>query len=211
MKNANFFTFVLAFLIVIGFPLSAVAGTVSGKFEFKRRPARGAIVFMPEDHGLVGKPKIDQMNKRFTNIIFVGKPGSQVDFHNSDSVNHNIFASDKEKGVNFDIGLAPPGSVIKQSITWKQDTFIKIGCKIHPRMRSYIGAVDSKYYAVMKFAKKQKEGTFAISGVPDALRKIRVWLPGYEPVDIELGKGASKKAELIRRGKVRGTVTIERN
>lgn len=63
----------------------------------------------------------------------------------------------------------------------------------------------------MKFAKKQKERTFTISGVPDALRKIRVWLPGYEPVDIELGKGESKKAELIRRGKVRETVTIERN
>ena len=76
---------------------------------------------------------------------------------NSDAINHNIYANDAEAKVNFDIGLASPGTEFQQTITWEENTFIRISCKIHPKMRAWVGSVSSKYHTEVKFSKKQKK------------------------------------------------------
>jgi len=41
----------------------------------------------------------------------VGAKGTHTSFFNSDTINHNIYANDKEANVNFDIGLAALGEM----------------------------------------------------------------------------------------------------
>lgn len=189
----------------------SLAGTLTGDFVFKKRPPRGALIYFMEDRSLKTETNIDQKNTAFTKTIAVGAKGSTVKFFNSDTINHNIYANDRESQVNFDIGLAPPGSSFEQKITWEEGTMVRISCKIHPKMRAWIASVPSKYHATVTFPRKTKKLSFEITDVPDSISKIKIWMPGYNAIEVDLPKGNSKAVELKRKKKKRGTLTLARN
>ena len=204
--------FLMALLYLSGSVLAQ--STLSGEFEFAKKPPYGAVVLFGEDKSLEGKDGsvLDQKDKMFSKKIIVVPKGTTISFHNSDMIDHNIFADDKDANVKFDAGLVSPGNAAKQATTWPEGTIIRVGCKIHPKMRSYVAVVSSAHFAEVEFDSKIKKAAFEIKDVPDNLSKVNIWLPRYEKIEVAIKKGETKTVELKKPGKttVYGTVTLKR-
>lgn len=207
MKLASLITLFL----FVGASSMAFGGTLTGELKFKKRAPKVALIYFPQDNGLKQDAVVDQMNTAFTSLIAVGSEGAEAVFNNSDTINHNIYANDKETKVNFDIGLASPGSVFKQKITWGDGKMVKISCKIHPKMRAWVASLSSQYFTVVQFKKKQKKAQFEIPNLPDSVSQVRIWMPGYPVMDLEIGSGKTVSETLTRKKKKRGTLTLKRS
>lgn len=179
-------------------------------FEFSSKPPEVGLIYLPENKELKSGPVIDQKDREFTQGIFVGSPGSEMVITNSDDTDHNVYAGDAEAGANFDVGLAPPGSETKQNIDWKEDMVVKVGCKIHPKMRTYVANISSKYHQIIEFDRSQKSISMNLDTFPNELKKVTVWLPRYDPIEVSLAKGESTTVTLIKSGKERGKLTLKR-
>lgn len=197
-------------LILISTPL-VYAQDLQAEFEFTKKPPEVALIYLPENKELKSGPTIDQKNREFTKGLFVGAPGSEMTITNSDDTDHNIYADDQDAGATFDIGLAPPGSETKLSIDWKDDMVVKIGCKIHPKMRAYVANISSKHHQIIEFDREQQTISANLDTFPANLKLVHVWLPKYDPIEVSLAKGESKTVTLMKSGKERGTVTLKRN
>lgn len=203
------------FTVLVAIGLSAYAqSTLSGEFTFAKKPPFAGLVVFGEDQSKAGKDGVvlDQKDKMFSKKIIVVPKGTAISFKNSDQIDHNIFADDKDAEVEFDVGLVTPGNAAEQKSIWPEGTVARIGCKIHPKMRSYVAVISSAYYAEVEFDTESKTAAFTIKDVPDELTKVTVWLPRYEKVELELKKGESKTVELKKpkKTKVYGTVTLKR-
>ena len=188
--------------------------TLKGEFEFNKKPPYGAVVLFGEDKSLEGKTGsvLDQKDKMFSKKIIVVPKATTISFKNSDMIDHNIFADDKDANVKFDAGLVAPGNDAKQASSWPEGTIFRIGCKIHPKMRSYVVVTSSAHFAEVEFDSKDKKASFEIKNVPENLTKVNIWLPRYEKIEVEVKKGESKTVELKKPGKttVYGKVTLNR-
>lgn len=195
-------------LLAVLSPLSAA--TLEGTFTFEQ-PPRVALVYFSEDTSLETATEvvIDQKDKEFTQVLVVAPPGGKVVFRNSDDVQHNVFADDKETGVTFDIGLANPQSVSPQSVTWKDGQVVRCGCKIHPKMQLWIAASASRHHQAVSFTPGSKEPvSFTLGDVPAAYRTVRVWLPRFDTQEVVLTPGTPATLEIKRKDKVFGTATL---
>lgn len=188
------------------------AGEISGTLSFEKKPPSVGLVYMADDHGLSKSdgPKLDQKDQQFIQPMVVAPVGAKISFVNSDNTDHNVYASDADAGADFDIGLASPGSEINQEVTWQKDMVIKVGCKIHPKMRAYVASVDSQYHQVIEFDRSQSTHSFRLEA-PASVSVFRLWLPNYEPLEIKIEPGKDATAQLIKKGKVYGSITLKRN
>ena len=153
---------------------------------------------------------IDQVDKVFTTKLVVGTKGSNIDFKNSDTIDHNIYANDLNAKVDFDIGLVEPGGSSILPMDWDSGKIVRIGCKIHPRMRSYIANLSTKYHLILPFEKGKASYEFELDNVPDELTRIKVWMPRYNPIELDISVGESKEVELTKKEKVYGTLKLTR-
>lgn len=187
------------------------AGEISGTLSFVKKPPSVVLVYMADDKSADKSEKrtLDQKDQQFTKKLVVAPSGSKISFVNSDNTDHNVYASDQKAGAEFDIGLAPPGSTIDQAVTWEKDAVVRVGCKIHPRMRTYVATVASKYHQVLELDRTKSDHSFSLE-VPDGVKVVRVWLPNYDPVEFTLEPGGENKVDLIKKAKVYGTLTINR-
>ena len=192
--------------------LPAHAGEIVGEINFLKKAPTTGIVYLPAaDKAPSTAEFIDQKDKQFTRNAFVAVPGQSLKIKNSDSLDHNIFANDIKIQVFFDVGLMSPGQDAKVDIAWDSEALIRIGCKIHPKMRSYVATVNSAHYQVLPFEKGNKQYPLSISGIPDSLTKVAVLLPRYDKVEVDLAVGETKTVDLMKKGKLRGSVTLTRN
>ena len=201
---------VLAVLVVL--PSNVVlADTLNGTFTFKKKPPSVALLYFPEDTSLSSQVQtvIDQNNKQFSQKLYVTTKGANAIFKNSDSINHNIFANDKKSGVKFDVGLMQPSGSNVYEVEW-QEKVVKCGCKIHPKMKTWIASISSQYYKIIEFDRSKKELAFDMNGFPENLSVIKLWMPAYEPIEVQLSKGESQAIELKKRGKIYGTLNLAR-
>ncbi len=191
----------------------AWADVLSGEFIFIKSVPKGALLYFDTTTktSVPIESIVDQQNKEFSQQIVVGSQGSVITFQNSDTINHNIYANDQEHKVNFDVGLAPPGSSFQQSVTWKHGTAIRISCKIHPRMRAWLFSLDSPYYKTIKFEKKVKQISFQMLDLPENVSKFHVWIPSYQEITLDIKPRESQEIDLMRKGKLRGTLKITRS
>lgn len=198
-----------------GIPFQSLhADTLVGTFSFEEKAPPGALIYVVGDHSLKQNAVIDQKDTEFTSFAVVGPKDSTATFRNSDSINHNIYASDKETQVAFDIGLAPPGSESKQMISWEEEQMVRISCKIHPKMKAWVVSLSSKYYQILNFDKKQEKADFSISDVPSSLTQVKIWMPGYAPLELIIKKGEIQKRDLTKENnsdKVRGSLELKRS
>jgi hypothetical protein len=206
---------VLSLIFVVSSFSSVDAATLKGEFVFKKKAPKAAIIWFEEDTSLKSEAVIDQKNTQFTHLLAVGPKGSNVIFKNSDSINHNIYANDKESKITFDIGLAAPGSTLKQPITWEEGKLVKISCKIHPKMIAWIGSISSNHFRVVQFKKKQKKATFEITGVPDNFTKVKVLMPLYNVIEAAPAPGTPVSFDLFKKqkkkSKASGRITLTRS
>lgn len=186
-------------------------GTLSGQFSFFRKPTPVALIYFPDDNGLKQPVTIDQEGKQFQRKIAVGSPGEVITFKNSDKIGHNVYANDKRLNVKFDLGLARPGSnfATTQDISWEAGYVLKIGCKIHPKIRTYVVSLSSRHYQVFEF-EGEKTASFDFEAAPAELTTVAVWLPRYDPINVSIKPGERKEIELKKRGKLRGILVLTR-
>lgn len=195
---------------VIFFSMSANADTISGEITFAKKVPFSGVLYVKQSKMSNSSASMDQQNKQFTKKVTVGSPGSAIKFDNSDTFDHNIFANDLKNNISFDIGLMPAGKSTEMKMDWKDDTMVRIGCKIHPKMRSYIANVNSNYVQMFEFEKKVKTYPVNISDVPDDQQELRLLIPKYEMITVKLKKGESKNIDIVKKGKVRGSLMVSR-
>jgi cytochrome c peroxidase len=186
-------------------------GTLSGWFSFLKEPPQVGLIFFSEDQELQRAVTIDQQGKKFLNAIAVGSPGEVITFKNSDAISHNVYANDKRLNAQFDLGLAPPKSdfLTKQSLAWAAGGSVKIGCKIHPDMQSYVVSLSSRYYKEFEF-RGERSARFTFTAPPAQLTKVAIWLPEYGLLEVPIALGERKEVELEKGGKLQGIVVLRR-
>lgn len=185
------------------------ADLIKATFEFTGSKPKAAAIYVINDGAAKIVEQLDQEDKQFTKKVVFSSPGSKVNFHNSDTVDHNIFARDTGTQVQFDIGLMAPGADTSVDVSWSEDSLVRVGCKIHPKMKAYIANVKSDHYIAIN--PREQVGEIELKGVPAALQDIKVLLPKYDPVKVSLNKGESKTLSLTKKGKTKGTITLSRS
>jgi len=165
--------------------LALAASSVSGNVTNGGRPVAEAVVWLEGDTKSKPMPtaKVDQKGLRFVPHISVVTQGTKVDFPNSDTVYHNVFAQFHAK--KFDLGLYPKGS--SKSVDFDRPGVVSVLCSIHSEMSAYIVVVDTPY-----FAKTDKSGNFTISNVKPGAYHARAWH--------ESGKTGTKDAKITSDG-----------
>jgi hypothetical protein len=189
---------------------SAQADTLSGDLSFEKRAPKAGVFYEAKTSFDAVNAHINQENKKFTEMIGVASHAGTLELQNNDQLEHNIFANDIKQDVKFDIGLMAPGS--KQEITadWKTNTLVRIGCKIHPKMRSYVANIPSDNFVLFEFAKGQQGTQFELQNVADTSDKFTLLLAGMDKIDIKLAKGETKTVDILKKGKKKGLLTIKR-
>jgi hypothetical protein len=190
--------------------LSANADVISGKIEFIKKPPFTGLLYVADGGPADEQPVLDQKGKAFTRKIAVGSPSKNIKFMNSDTFDHNVYANDAKQKVKFDVGLMSPGNNSVLSMDWPEETLVRVGCKIHPKMRTYIANVKSKHFQSFEFSKKIKSYDIKIDRVSSNSNQLVLLMPKYDKLTIELKKGESKTLDVLRKGKVKGKLTLTR-
>lgn len=200
--------FIFAGMLMIS---SMQALAVSGKLVFEKKPPFAGALFAKGGTGSANSAaSLDQANKIFNKKAFAVSNGGKIEFKNSDTFQHNIFANDAKSGVTFDVGLMEPDTVTNLDVSWQENTLTRIGCKIHPKMRSYILNTQSDYVQFFEFEKKVKEYDISIADVPADTTAFVLVLPKYDIVEFDLAPGESKSIDVMRKGNKRATLTVNR-
>ncbi len=199
------------FLTVAALFAMLAADSLKGAFTFDGKPPRVALVYFSEDKSLVvGEATVDQVNKEFTTYLIVGGKDTKLQFKNSDNIDHNIYVNDNDAEVNFDVGLAEPGSVVTKPMDWKDNRIVRVSCKIHPNMRMYIAKLTSKYHAVINYEKPGFDGKWEIKDVPAQYTKLTIWMPGLDPIETTIAGGKKATLKITKKSEERGSVTLSR-
>ncbi len=170
------------------------ADTVTGRVTTGGQPVSGAAVWLEgavHSEPLAGA-KINQKNVRFVPHLLIVTKGSKVEFPNSDTVYHNVFAQFQAK--KFDLGLYPKGT--SKSVVFDKTGIVSVMCNIHAEMSAYVVIVDTPYYAIT-----DRQGRYTISGVRAGTYVATVWH--------ESGKTGSSRAS-VRGGSDQVDISISR-
>ena len=114
---------------------------------------------------------------------------------------HNVFVNNQEAGLEYDSKLSDPRTSADMPIDCNDYTFISVGCKIHPKMRLWVGNLKSEHVYVAEFAKGELRKEASLEGVADSAQSIKIWIPRFDPAELELAPGETKSVELTRNGK----------
>lgn len=188
----------------------ASADTIKGEITFIKSPAKAGVIYEVKQNFKAVSGTINQQGKKFTEMLGVASPKGELELKNNDEFEHNIFANDTKQNVQFDVGLMQPGSSQSLMPTWEPNTLVRIGCKIHPKMRSYIANIPSDNYLGFEFEKKIKNIPFELNKIGPNSTHFMLLLAGMDSVEIQLNKGESKTFKLTRKGKDKGSITISR-
>lgn len=170
----------------------AGAGTISGTVTSSGGgTATDAVVYVEEIPGksfpAPEEPAtMDQVGMEFVPHVLPIQVGTTVEFHNSDSVTHNVFTID-ECADMFDLGSWGGGA--SKSYTFEKPCTAVILCNLHPEMEAFVVAVPTPYFAVTA-----PDGTYRIEGVPDGTLTMKVWHPNLKSTQRELS--LEEEAEL---------------
>lgn len=198
----------LSTLMLLAASGSALAGDLSGVITFDKKPPFAGVLFVADGASGPNKTTVDQMDKAFTSKLAVVGSGGTLEFSNSDTFQHNIFANDKKTGIKFDVGLMETGQTTSITADWKDNTITRVGCKIHPKMRTYVANIQSSAYQVFEFEKKVKEYKVNLSSGSSS-NEFVLMIPKYDELKFTLAPGEEKTLEVTRKGKKKATLTIK--
>lgn len=202
-----FFLFSLCLLI----SHSVKGDDITGKIEFSKKPPFTGILYMEDTSASIQSADIGQKDKTFDKRIVVTSPDTSLSFTNSDPFDHNIYVNDILAKVEFEIGIIPSNGEETISVDWNDNSLVRVGCKIHPKMRSYIANIHSNHYQVLEFDKSQSVYEINLKNIPENISYLSLLIPGYESISLEINKGENKTVDLLKRGKTRGVLSVVRN
>lgn len=186
------------------------ADVITGEIIFDKRPSKAGVFYEYKDDFSKINGEINQKNKKFVEKVGVASHLGSLELYNNDEFEHNIFANDIKHNIKFDIGLMSPGSNISLQTDWQPNTLVRIGCKIHPKMRSYIANIPSDNFVSFEFNKKQKQVPIELKNISKSAKRFVFLLAGMENTEIILLKGETKSFDVIKKGKKAGTITLTR-
>lgn len=195
----------------LGMTSAVLADVILGEILFDKRPAKAAVFYEYKDNFSKVRGEINQKNKKFTEKIGVASHLGTLDLNNNDKFEHNIFANDIKQNIKFDIGLMSPGSHKSIPADWQANTIVRIGCKIHPKMRSYIANIPSDNYVSFEFDKKQKQIPLELKNVSAESKRFVFLVAGMENIDVQLKKGETKSFDIVKKGKKKGSIKLTRS
>ncbi|MCL1144184.1 hypothetical protein [Shewanella gaetbuli] len=186
------------------------ATTIKGTITFVKKPPLVGIAYIPiaDISPTQETVVIDQIDKQFTTNMAVISSGGEVTFKNSDNVEHNVFANDAKQSAKFDVGLMQPGGEKKIKVDWQQNSIVRVGCKIHPKMRTYLSTINTPFHRIIEFEKGQQQYQFSLNQIPDNADIFSFKIPKYDAVNIDLLTGSSWEVDITKNGKIRGHITI---
>jgi plastocyanin len=157
------FPWLAAFLAqsLIHTPMAAQPATVEGVVRASGRVTDLVIYLVPatpiEPSAPETSPFIDQVRLQFVPSALAVRPGTNVEFRNSDPILHNVF-SPEGPGPGFDLGTYPRTE--SRSYTFTELGSHVILCHVHPEMYAYVIVVPTLYHAVAN-----EDGSFRIESV----------------------------------------------
>jgi plastocyanin len=136
-----------------------------------------------------GEPAVmDQQNKRYEPRLVPAVQGQEVEFRNSDRLQHNVFSPHPQEP--FDLGRYAAGDLrrVRLHVPGPHPIY----CNIHKSMLAYVYVVPSRHFAVT-----DPQGRFTLTDLPPGTLKIRAWhifggtaemevTAGDVPVEVEL-------------------------
>lgn len=148
-------------------------------------PAEGPIAAAAADTAV-----LDQRDLRFEPRVLAVKPGTTVEFQNSDPILHNVFSPSGRDG-GFDLGTYPRGDQRPHTFT-DPGAYIVL-CHVHPEMVAYIVVVPTPYYAVA-----DEQSRFRLEGLPPGRYTLAVWHYGAAPLEraVEITPGTVLRVDL---------------
>jgi hypothetical protein len=108
---------------------------------------------------------------------------------NDDPTNHNIHPMPKVNQ-EWNQSQPPKGDALVKKFA-REEVMIPVKCNVHPWMRSYIGVVNSPFFAVTG-----DDGSFTIKGLPPGKYTIEAWQEKYGTKDLEVTVGAKESKEV---------------
>ena len=150
---------------VMAAELSVQVLTAEGK------PLPDAVVWVsPGAPPLMPAPSVmDQLDKRFKPFVLPVQTGTQVDFPNSDSINHHVYSFSPAK--RFELKLFP-GSHNAHTVLFDKPGLVTLGCNIHDWMLAYILVLPTS-----SFGQTNAGGELRLSAPEGALREVSLWHP----------------------------------
>lgn len=181
------FVFALALIVANAVQAADIVGEITVLKKGRERPLKNranAVVYL-EGMKTAAPTKaavLNQRKKRFTPRLLAVVKGQEVQFLNSDPVQHNVFSRHRQEP--FDLGRYPR----HQHKSLRFDTLgpHKIYCNIHQKMIADIFVLDNRYFAVT-----DELGHFIIRNVPNGQYKIKAWhiFGGTAEKDIRIAGG----------------------
>lgn len=189
----------LAVVTLVCCPAIAWADGIEGRVSLARaRDSRDVVVFIERIPGKTFTPPaapvvIDQKNLAFQPHVVPVLIGTRVSFPNSDEVRHNVFSP--TKGAAFDLGSFSMG--VSRSRVFDVPGVVTLLCNVHAEMSAYVIVAETPYFAV-----SDREGRFAISGVPPGRYELVAWHERAkivrQSIDVPEGRAATTLIELGR-------------
>jgi plastocyanin len=148
-----------------------LAGTIKGKVT----PGKSVVYVEGAATTPVAEKTVtmDQKGLLFQPHVLVVPVGTNVEFLNSDSVQHNVFwpsvSGDKKKSHNM--GTWPQGQ--KKPFKFTEPGVVSLLCNVHPEMAGYIVVVPNQH-----FAETAADGSFTLANVPDGQYTLTAWHEG---------------------------------
>ncbi|MGC2111988.1 MAG: hypothetical protein WA655_20890 [Candidatus Korobacteraceae bacterium] len=140
---------------------------------------------------------LTQKDKTFDPHLLVVTQGSSVEFPNRDPWFHNVFSL--FNGKRFDLGLYEAGT--SRTVHFDREGVSYIFCNIHPEMSAIVVVLASPYFAV-----PNKQGDFAITGVPPGRYMLRVWNENALPATL---KALSREVQIADTSHALGTIQVQ--
>lgn len=197
-------------LVLFGVSPASRADTITVDLYFDRLIPFTGILYVPTKSPEPVSTSVDQVGKRFTERISIGSPDGEFTFMNSDSFEHNVFVDEPASNAIFDVGLMQPGEVASMRAEWTPDTLVRMGCKIHPRMRAYLANVRADSFTVFERARNTREYQLTLDDVPADVDHIKLLLAGFDPMEIRLAPGEKQDLVMTRKGRPAATGSASR-
>lgn len=118
--------------------------------------------------------EIVQRGKEYAPFVTPLLVGSSVNFHNSDTIEHQVYSLSEPK--KFELPLHKPGT--SHTVTFDRPGVVIVGCNIHDWMLTYLVVLETPW-----FAKTATTGTATVSGAPAGRYRAEVWHPRLARVE----------------------------
>ncbi|HEY2028277.1 MAG TPA: carboxypeptidase regulatory-like domain-containing protein [Myxococcales bacterium] len=113
------------------------------------------------------KEKLDQENCQYVPHVVVAPVGTTLDVVNSDSVLHNVRASEGATKL-FNYAMPIKGHVVPTHL--RKEGVFKVSCDVHPWMRAWLLVLPTATYAIT-----DENGQYKVEGVPPGKHKVKIW------------------------------------